>query len=132
MANWIAKTLSLSADWCSTRRVVRSHCNTEEVEPGNFVRRCEKTEQLFKESAGSLHGNNLDSKGKGLLKWCNLTRSTLEEDVTDEVVKGYSSLGSSDAGPFSFPGLHSSTATLMPWSETCSQDSTAFLRLLKR
>ncbi|XP_065847190.1 fra a 1-associated protein-like [Euphorbia lathyris] len=31
---------------CSTRTVVKSQCRTEEVEPGKFIRKCEKTEDV--------------------------------------------------------------------------------------
>ena len=37
---------------CATRRVVQSRCHTEEVEPGRFVRKCEKTEQLLRDCVG--------------------------------------------------------------------------------
>jgi hypothetical protein len=37
---------------CATRRVVQSHCHTEEVEPGRFVRKCEKTERLLRDCVG--------------------------------------------------------------------------------
>lgn len=37
---------------CATRRVVQSRCHTEEVEPGRFVRKCEKTEQLLRDCIG--------------------------------------------------------------------------------
>ncbi|GFP94938.1 hypothetical protein PHJA_001638200 [Phtheirospermum japonicum] len=37
----------------ATRKVVRSQCRTEEVEPGKFIRKCEKTEQIFKDCVGS-------------------------------------------------------------------------------
>ncbi|GFP89911.1 hypothetical protein PHJA_001134900 [Phtheirospermum japonicum] len=40
-------------DRCATRKVVSSQCRTEEVEPGNFIRKCEKTEQIFKDCVGS-------------------------------------------------------------------------------
>lgn len=43
-----------SGDRCSTRKIVRSNCRTEEVEPGKFVRKCEKTEQLLRDCAGRL------------------------------------------------------------------------------
>jgi len=36
----------------STRRIVKSSCRTEEVEPGRFVRKCDKTEQVLRESLG--------------------------------------------------------------------------------
>lgn len=39
-------------DGWPTRKVERSQCKTEEVEPGKFVRKCEKTEQVFKSCAG--------------------------------------------------------------------------------
>lgn len=37
---------------CATRKVVTSQCRTEEVEPGKFIRKCEKTEQVFKDCVG--------------------------------------------------------------------------------
>lgn len=37
---------------CSTRKIISSQCRTEEVEPGKFIKKCEKTEQLFKDCAG--------------------------------------------------------------------------------
>ena len=37
---------------CATRRVVRSRCHTEEVEPSRFVRKYEKTEQLLRGCVG--------------------------------------------------------------------------------
>lgn len=37
---------------CSTRKVMKTQCKTEEVEPGKFVRKCEKTEQLLRYCAG--------------------------------------------------------------------------------
>ena len=36
----------------STRRIVKSSCRTEEVEPGRFIRKCDKTEQILRESLG--------------------------------------------------------------------------------
>ncbi|MCL7026999.1 hypothetical protein MKW94_022781 [Papaver nudicaule] len=36
-------------DRCSTRRIVKTQCKTEEVEPGIFIRKCEKTEQILKD-----------------------------------------------------------------------------------
>lgn len=35
-----------------TRKVVTSHCRTEEVETGKFIRKCEKTEQVFRDCVG--------------------------------------------------------------------------------
>ncbi|RXH68872.1 hypothetical protein DVH24_031205 [Malus domestica] len=36
------------------RKVVKTQCKTEEVEPGKFVRKCEKTEQLLRDCTGRL------------------------------------------------------------------------------
>lgn len=41
-----------SGDRCSARRVVSYKCRTEEVEPGKFVQKCEKTEQLLRDCVG--------------------------------------------------------------------------------
>lgn len=41
-----------SEDRCSTRRIVKSQCRTEEVSPGKFVRKCQKTEQILKDCVG--------------------------------------------------------------------------------
>lgn len=41
-----------SQDRCSTRRVVKSQCRTEEVDPGKFVRKCEKTEEILRDCIG--------------------------------------------------------------------------------
>lgn len=35
-----------------TRKVVRSQCRTEEVEPGKFLRKCERTEEILRDSIG--------------------------------------------------------------------------------
>ncbi|TYK25344.1 uncharacterized protein E5676_scaffold352G004830 [Cucumis melo var. makuwa] len=45
-------TYPSSSDRCSTRNVVRSHCKTEEVEPGKFVRKCERTEEILRDCIG--------------------------------------------------------------------------------
>lgn len=37
---------------CSTSTVVRSQCKTEEVEPGKFVRKCDKTEEILRHCFG--------------------------------------------------------------------------------
>ncbi|XP_057438944.1 fra a 1-associated protein [Lotus japonicus] len=85
---------------CSTKRIVRSQCRTEQVESGKFIRKCEKTEELIRICVGRpvevLQSNN----------------EYTEEDVTDEVVKGGSvtfgsSSRSSDGHVFDFPGLRS-------------------------
>ena len=43
---------SRSGDRCSTRKVVKSQCRTEEVEPGKFIRKCEKTEEVLRNCVG--------------------------------------------------------------------------------
>ncbi|XP_010553414.1 PREDICTED: uncharacterized protein LOC104823512 [Tarenaya hassleriana] len=37
---------------CSTSKVVRSQCKTEEVEPGRFVKKCERTEEVLRHCLG--------------------------------------------------------------------------------
>lgn len=37
---------------CSTTTVVRSQCKTEEVEPGKFIRKCDKTEEILRHCIG--------------------------------------------------------------------------------
>ncbi|CAL9764847.1 unnamed protein product [Musa acuminata subsp. burmannicoides] len=78
---------------CSTRRVVRSSCRTEEVEPGRFVRKCEKTEQTLRDCVGR-PVEVVESK----------TEHT-EDDVTDEVTRGSLPLDSPSLEPFNLPGL---------------------------
>ncbi|KAF5197886.1 Mal d 1-associated protein [Thalictrum thalictroides] len=82
----------------STQKVVRSQCKTEQVEPGKFVRKCEKTEEIFK-SCGA---------GKPLELVKSNTEYT-EDDVTNEMTRGGSSfsLFSSEDKPFNFPRLRS-------------------------
>uniref|UniRef100_A0ACD5WY16 Uncharacterized protein n=1 Tax=Avena sativa TaxID=4498 RepID=A0ACD5WY16_AVESA len=77
-----------------TRRVVQSRCHTEEVEPGRFVRKCEKTEQLLRDCVG---------------RPTELVESKTEktEDVTDEMTGASRSLGFPTKEPFAFPGLRS-------------------------
>ncbi|KAJ9184597.1 hypothetical protein P3X46_004309 [Hevea brasiliensis] len=86
---------SSSGKVCSTRKVVKSQCKTEEVEPGKFVRKCEKTEEILRECLGEpaevLRSN----------------KEYTEDDVTDLVVKGSSSVGQFDSSPFGLPGLRS-------------------------
>ncbi|GER41824.1 Mal d 1-associated protein [Striga asiatica] len=79
----------------STRKVVRSQCRTEEVEPGKFIRKCEKTEELFKDCAGRP------------TEIVQSNKEYTEEDVTDQMVKGSFSLGSAESESFNFPGLRS-------------------------
>ncbi|PIA54201.1 hypothetical protein AQUCO_00900628v1 [Aquilegia coerulea] len=82
----------------STQKVIRSQCKTEQVEPGKFVRKCQKTEEIFKSCAA----------GKPLELVKSNTEYT-EDDVTNEMTRGGSSspLFSSEDKPFNFPGLRS-------------------------
>ncbi|XP_057506218.1 fra a 1-associated protein [Actinidia eriantha] len=82
-------------DHCSTRKIVQSHCRTEEVEPGKFVRKCEKTEQIFRDCAGRPS------------EVVQSNKEYTEEDVSDQMKKGSFPLESSDLVPFDFPGLRS-------------------------
>ncbi|XP_042483274.1 fra a 1-associated protein [Macadamia integrifolia] len=84
-----------SGDRCSTRRIVKSQCKTEEVEPGKFVRKCEKTEQILK-----------DCVGRPVEVVKSNTEYT-EDDVTNEMSKGSFPFESSGMEPFNFPGLRS-------------------------
>ncbi|GAV63889.1 hypothetical protein CFOL_v3_07407 [Cephalotus follicularis] len=77
---------------CSTRKVVRTHCKTEEVEPGVFLRKCQKSSELLRDCLG---------KATEVLE--SSTEYT-EDDVTEQVVKGGSKF---DDGPFDFPGIRS-------------------------
>ncbi|CAA7020318.1 unnamed protein product [Microthlaspi erraticum] len=77
---------------CSTSTVVRSQCKTEEVEPGKFVRKCDKTEEILRHCFG---------------KPSEVVQSTTEhteEDVTNQMVAGKSAL---QENPLNFPGLRS-------------------------
>ncbi|GAB2230166.1 hypothetical protein Drorol1_Dr00014423 [Drosera rotundifolia] len=82
-------------DRCSTRKIVTANCHTEEVEPGKFVRKCEKTEKILR-----------DCVGKPTLVVKSNTEYT-EDDVTQESMKGNSSHAFVQSGPFDFPGLRS-------------------------
>ncbi|KAH0932715.1 hypothetical protein BRARA_C01804 [Brassica rapa] len=81
---------------CSTTTVVRSKCKTEEVEPGKFVRKCDKTEEILRHCFG---------------KPSEVVQSTTEhteEDVTDQIVRGGSSPANQfEENPLNFPGLRS-------------------------
>ncbi|CAH2059177.1 unnamed protein product [Thlaspi arvense] len=80
---------------CSTTTVVRSQCKTEEVEPGKFVRKCDKTEEILRHCFG---------------KPSEVVQSTTEhteEDVTNQMV-GKSALPNLfEENPLNFPGLRS-------------------------
>ncbi|KAI3443354.1 hypothetical protein Pfo_000019 [Paulownia fortunei] len=80
---------------CATRKVVRSQCRTEEVEPGKFIRKCEKTEQVFKDCVGRPS------------EMVQSNKEYTEEDVTDQMVKGSFPFESVEHGPSYFPGLRS-------------------------
>ncbi|KAI3447373.1 hypothetical protein Pfo_004038 [Paulownia fortunei] len=82
-----------NSDRCATRKVVRSQCRTEEVEPGKFIRRCEKTEQIFKDCVGRPS------------EMVQSNKEYTEEDVTDQMVKGSFPLESGEHGFSYFPGL---------------------------
>ncbi|CAA0374909.1 unnamed protein product [Arabidopsis thaliana] len=83
-----------AAENCSTTTVVRSQCKTEEVEPGKFVRKCDKTEEILRHCFG---------KPSEVVQ--SNTEHT-EEDVTDQMV-GRSALPNQfeDKNPLNFPGL---------------------------
>ncbi|PKA50896.1 hypothetical protein AXF42_Ash007551 [Apostasia shenzhenica] len=79
---------------CTTRRISKSSCTTEEVEPGRFVRKCEKTEEILRACVGR-SPEVVESK----------TEHT-EDDVTDEMMRGMlPTYSGTDA--FTFPGLRS-------------------------
>ncbi|KAL0344872.1 UNVERIFIED_CONTAM: Fra a 1-associated protein [Sesamum radiatum] len=82
-------------DRCATRKVVKSQCRTEEVEPGKFIRKCEKTEQIFKDCVGRPS------------EMIQSNKEYTEEDVTDQMVNGSFPLESAERDPFYFPGLRS-------------------------
>ncbi|KAJ7971347.1 Mal d 1-associated protein [Quillaja saponaria] len=88
---------SKSGDQWSTRKVIKSQCKTEEVEPGKFVRKCEKTEQILRDCVGKP------------VEVVQSNKEYTEDDVTDELLKGSFPFGSSGSenGLFSFPGLQS-------------------------
>ncbi|KAK9668622.1 hypothetical protein RND81_13G072600 [Saponaria officinalis] len=80
-------------DHCSTSKIVQSKCNTVEVEPGKFIRKCEKTEQILRDCVG---------KPTEIVQ---SNKEYTEDDVTNEMRNGSSILGSSDKSPFNLPGL---------------------------
>jgi hypothetical protein len=61
---------------CATRRVVQSRCHTEEVEPGRFVRKCEKTEQLLRDCVGRYNRRYLAPFRDAFCFACNIFRLT--------------------------------------------------------
>ncbi|GLJ46709.1 hypothetical protein SUGI_0984690 [Cryptomeria japonica] len=48
-----------SEDRCSIRKIIRNKCNRGEVEPGKFVRKYEKTQEVFRSCVGRRGRNNL-------------------------------------------------------------------------
>uniref|UniRef100_A0A7N0UE96 Mal d 1-associated protein n=1 Tax=Kalanchoe fedtschenkoi TaxID=63787 RepID=A0A7N0UE96_KALFE len=85
-------------DRCSTRKILKTRCRTEEVEPGKFIRKCEKTEQVLKDCLGRPS------------EVVQSNKEYTEEDVTDEMLNKKPpsfSFNDSDDGPFTFPGLRS-------------------------
>ncbi|KAL2345323.1 hypothetical protein Fmac_006608 [Flemingia macrophylla] len=83
-----------SSERCSTTKVVKSQCRTEEVESGKFVRKCEKTEELLRNCVGKP------------VEVLQSDKEYTEEDITDEVLNGRSiPYSSADSGVFDLPGL---------------------------
>ncbi|KAK8504460.1 hypothetical protein V6N13_126136 [Hibiscus sabdariffa] len=91
--NDAAEATARDGDRCSTRKVLRSNCKTEEVEPGKFVRKCEKTEEVLRECVGRP------------VEVLQSNKEYTEEDVTEQMLKGNFSSGSHVEGAFDFPGL---------------------------
>ncbi|CAN0847682.1 Fra a 1-associated protein [Linum grandiflorum] len=87
---------------CSTKEVLRTSCKTEEVEPGRFVLKCEKTEEVLRECLG-MPAEVLQSK-----------KEYTEEDVTELMTKGpfAEDKHEIEGGPFTFPGLQSDISEL--------------------
>lgn len=79
-----------SGDRCGTRKVVKSECKTHKTEDGRYIRRCENTEQIFRDCIG--RPTELVQSNK----------EYTEDDVTDQMT-----MGSVEPGVFSFPGLQS-------------------------
>ncbi|XP_076952897.1 fra a 1-associated protein-like [Bidens hawaiensis] len=77
---------------CSTRKMTSFQCRTEEVEPGKFIRKCEKTEQMLKDCFGRPS------------EVVQSNKEYTEEDVTDQITKGSFPMQHS---PFHFPGPRS-------------------------
>ncbi|CAH8382016.1 unnamed protein product [Eruca vesicaria subsp. sativa] len=80
---------------CSTTTVVRSKCKTEEVEPGKFVRKCDKTEEILRHCFG---------KPSEVVQ--SITEHT-EEDVTNQMVRGSALSNQFEETPLNFPELRS-------------------------
>ncbi|KAF8006919.1 hypothetical protein BT93_K1037 [Corymbia citriodora subsp. variegata] len=84
-----------TSDRCSTRKVVKSRCRTEEAEPGKFIRKCERTEEILRDCVGRP------------VEVVQSNKEYTEDDVTEQVLRGSFPAGSPDHGVFDFPGLQS-------------------------
>ncbi|CAI9097551.1 OLC1v1034008C1 [Oldenlandia corymbosa var. corymbosa] len=81
---------------CATRKVIKSQCRTEEVEPGRFMRKCEKIEEVLKDCVGRP------------TEVVQSNKEYTEEDVTHQMSKGSFAMESPGGPvPFDFPGLRS-------------------------
>ncbi|KAH9622127.1 hypothetical protein KSS87_021536 [Heliosperma pusillum] len=115
-----------SSDHRSTRKIVQSKCNTVEVEPGKFVRKCEKTEQILRDCVG---------KPTEIVQ---SNKEYTEEDVTDEMKNKSSFLGAPSNGPFDMPGLRNDLEAiersvfggLKGFFEAANDMSNGFFRIL--
>ncbi|KAK8271141.1 hypothetical protein V6Z12_D11G244200 [Gossypium hirsutum] len=65
--NDAVKSATLDGDHCSTRKVIQSKCKNEEVEPGKFIRKCEKTEEVLRECVGSCDRNGTLTSAASLI-----------------------------------------------------------------
>ncbi|KAL9271313.1 Fra a 1-associated protein-like protein [Drosera capensis] len=80
---------------CSTRKIVTANCHTEEVEPGKFVRKCQKTEKILRDCVGEP------------TKVVTSNTEYTEDVVTQESMNGNSIHSFVQSGPFDFPGQRS-------------------------
>ncbi|KAG6640708.1 hypothetical protein I3843_09G023400 [Carya illinoinensis] len=85
---------------CSIRKAVKLKCRTEEVEPGKFIRKCEKTEQLLRDCIGKP------------VEVVASNKEYTEDDVTAKVRKGPGSSEMSEHEAYDFPGLRSDLEAL--------------------
>ncbi|KAJ4978388.1 hypothetical protein NE237_009168 [Protea cynaroides] len=82
-----------SGDQCSIRMIVKSQCKTEEIEPGKFIWKCQKTEQILK-----------DCIGRPVEVIQSNTEYT-EDDITNEMAEGALPFESSVIEAFNCPAL---------------------------
>ncbi|OMO69167.1 hypothetical protein CCACVL1_19625 [Corchorus capsularis] len=92
--NDAVETTARDGDRCTTSKSIRTQCKTEEVEPGKFIRKCEKTEEVLKQCVGRPP------------EVVQSNKEYTEEDVTEQVLSG-NFLPESQGGSFDFPGLRS-------------------------